>query len=186
MLLVQFRTREAHTAAFDRLQARAHASRAVEKPSVAGLYTAPAAGAPVESHDAVELIAGLGIAGDRYALRRGFWSDPRWPDQEITLVEAEVAEALGVKPGELRRNIATRGLRLEQLNGQAFRIDHTELFGVRHCDPCLHLEALTRPGIASALASCGGLRARIVRGGRVSLGDAIVLGAAIPSSPKEG
>ena len=170
----------------DRLPIRAQERGAVAAPKVAGLYTAPEAGAPIESHDVVELVVGLGIMGDRYALRRGFWSDPLWPDQEITLVEAEVAAALGLQPGELRRNIATRGLRLRQLTGYAFQIGQAELFGVRHCDPCLHLEALTRPGFARELAALGGLRARIVRGGRISVGDAIVIGTSTPFSSKEG
>ena len=35
----------------------------------------------MQSHDAVRVEPGLGIAGDRYATGEGHWSDPRWPDQ---------------------------------------------------------------------------------------------------------
>jgi hypothetical protein len=147
-------------------------------PSVVGLYTAAAAGAPIEPHQSVELIAGQGIAGDRYALGRGFWSDPIWPDQEITLIESEAVAALTLQPGQLRRNVETRGLALGGLIGVTFRLGAAELTGVRLCDPCAHLEQLTRSGIARAIGSRGGLRARIVRGGRVSIGDPIVIAVA--------
>jgi hypothetical protein len=142
--------------------------------TVTGLFTAAATGTPMESHLAVELVAGAGISGDRYALKTGFWSDPVWPDQEITLIESEVVRALAAEPGELRRNVETQGLRLRGLVGATFHIGAAELVGVRPCDPCLHLERLTRPGIARALVSKGGLRARIVRGGRVRVGDEIL------------
>lgn len=141
---------------------------------VAGLYTAEAAGAPLTSHAQVALLAGVGVAGDRYATRRGYWSDPKWPDQELTLVEAETAEALGVEAGLLRRNIVTRGVRLDDLIGATFQIGETVLEGVRPCDPCAYIEGLVqRPGLLKALVTCGGLRARIVQGGTVSVGDAV-------------
>lgn len=141
---------------------------------VAGLYVAARAGAPVEPRDEVELVPGVGIPGDRYATRAGYWSDPTWPDQELTLAEAEVAEALGLDPGLLRRNVATRGVRLNDLVGVTFRLGEAVLEGVRPCDPCRHLAELAgRPGLVRDLAGRGGLRARIVAGGRVRLGDAI-------------
>jgi MOSC domain-containing protein YiiM len=134
---------------------------------VRGLYVARAAGSPIE------LRAEAGVVGDRYAAGAGFWSDPRWPDQELTLVETEVAAGIGIAAGELRRNIATEGVRLETLIGSSFEVGETRLLGVRRCDPCLHLESLTRAGIAGELAERGGLRARIIRGGLVRLGDSI-------------
>lgn len=145
------------------------------QPRIVGLYTAPRAGAPIESHDSIELSPGIGVVGDRYALRLGWWSDPRWPDQEVTLVEAEIAIALAIEPGQLRRNIATWDLDLVDLVGVRFQIGVTELQGVRPCDPCRHLEELTRPGLASALAGRGGLRARVLRGGRIAVGAPIAV-----------
>jgi MOSC domain-containing protein YiiM len=127
----------------------------------------------MQSHEAVELEPGLGIPGDRYATGQGKWSDPRWPDQELTLVEAEMAERVGVEASALRRNIVTRGIVLETLIGREFQIGGARLLGVRPCDPCRYLASLTRPGITSALKDKGGLRAKVVQGGTIAVGDPI-------------
>jgi hypothetical protein len=142
---------------------------------VVGLYTATEAGAPVASRETVEIEAGRGIVGDRYATGSGYWSDPKWPDQELTLVEAEVADALAIEAGALRRNVVTRGVRLDDLIGRRFRIGDAVIEGVRPCDPCRHIESLTRPGIARELVGRGGLRARILTSGRLRVGDAVLV-----------
>lgn len=147
---------------------------------VVGLYTAEEAGAAMRRHAWVELIAGKGIAGDRYATGRGCWSDPRWPDQEVTLVEAEVAEALGLDASLLRRNIVTRGVRLPELIGVSFQVGDTTLRGVRPCDPCRYLETRLRPGLCAELRGRGGLRVAILTGGRICLDDRLVLGNELP------
>lgn len=155
---------------------------------VEAIFVAPSTGAPVDAPRSAHLIAGVGIEGDRYATGRGHWSDPRWPDQELTLVEAEVTEAIGVAGAALRRNLVTRGVRLETLIGARVRIGEAEIEGVRPCDPCAHIErAAAAPGLLRALAGRGGLRARIVRGGRVRVGDAIeVLGPACAPAESSG
>ncbi|HZU76062.1 MAG TPA: MOSC domain-containing protein [Dehalococcoidia bacterium] len=142
---------------------------------VVGLYTAACAGAPITGQTVVEVRPGVGIVGDRYARGLGYWSDPKWPDQELTLVEAEVAEDLDIDAGALRRNVVTHGVRLDGLIGVRFRIGDAVIEGVRPCDPCRHLESLTRPGIARALAGRGGLRARILTGGRLHVGDPLIV-----------
>jgi len=145
-------------------------------PLVVGLFVAPATGAPIEPRDDVLLVAGAGVAGDRYAMKRGYWSDPKWPDQELTFVEAEVAEALSIESGALRRNVVVRGVRLDELIGARFTLGEALIEGVRPCDPCAHIEQVNaRPGLLKELAGRGGLRARIVRGGRVRVGDALTV-----------
>lgn len=148
-------------------------------PRLAAIFTAARAGAPMVSHESAELLAGIGITGDRYARGLGHWSDPKWPDQQVTLFESEVAAALGTEPGALRRNLVTTGIRLDDLIGQDFRIGGALLHGVRHCDPCGYIETLTRPGMAAELASGRrGVRAAILEGGHIAVGDALtVLGA---------
>lgn len=142
---------------------------------VIGLYVAARAGAPVESRSSVDVQPGVGVIGDRYAEGRGHWSDPRWPDQELTLVESEVAEAIGIEAGQLRRNVVTCGIRLDGLIGATFQIGDVILSGVRRCDPCRYLESLTRPNVTRALIGRGGLRAYILRGGQIHRGDNISL-----------
>jgi len=115
---------------------------------VVGLCTAARAGAPLQPRAWVEVVPGVGISGDRYATRLGHWSDPRWPHQEMTLVEGEVAEELAVDAGQLRRSIVTRGVRLNDLIGLTFQLGGAQFVGVRRCDPCRYLDSLTRPGLA--------------------------------------
>ncbi|MGD9894955.1 MAG: MOSC domain-containing protein [Dehalococcoidia bacterium] len=146
---------------------------------VIGLYTAATAGAPIVSRTWVDVLPGAGIVGDRYARGQGHWSDPKWPDQELTMLEAEVAEELAIDPAALRRNVVTRDVRLDALTGARFQIGGAVLEGVRPCDPCQYLETLTRSGIMRALVGRGGLRVRVITSGRICVGDAIVL---VPAS----
>lgn len=153
-----------------------------EGASIVAICTSPRAGAPMEQHEVALLVPGVGIDGDRYALRTGWWSDPQWPDQELTLFEAEVAEAIGIAPSKARRNLVTRGVRLESLVGIRFRIGEAVVVGVRACDPCRYIEDLTgEPGITKALVGFnGGLRCHIEAGGQVRVGDVIeVVGPAV-------
>lgn len=148
---------------------------AVAAGTVVGLYTAPFAGAPMEQQGSVVVVPGVGIVGDRYALGTGEWSDPRWKDQELTLFEAEVAEALGIEEYVPRRNIVMRGVTLFGLIGVRFRLGDALLAGVRPCDPCNYIQQLTGiPDLTRSLAGDhGGLRVRIIEGGRIRLGDTI-------------
>lgn len=147
------------------------------------LGLAPVAAAPMEARPFLDLVAGVGVAGDRYAEGGGTWAD--WPDREVTLVEAETADDLGLDALLLRRNVVTRGADLGALEGRRFALGGALLEGVRPCDPCAHLESMVgKPGLKSRMAGRGGLRARVVAGGRVSVGDAIRVRDATPS-PRE-
>lgn len=150
-----------------------------DAPEVVALFTAPAAGMRMEPHSSVEVVAGLGISGDRYATRLGHWSDPRWKDQEVTLVSMELLDELGVEPPALRRNIVTRDIDLLNLVGLEFAIGTARLAGRRQCSPCGYIERLTRPGLFGELNGRGGLRAAILQGGTISVGDELrILGLA--------
>ena len=76
--------------------------------------------------------------------------------------------------GEARRNVVTRGIDLNALVGQRFRIGDVECFGQRLCEPCAHLERLTaQTGTLQALIHKGGLRADVLTGGEIRVGDRI-------------
>src|SRR4051812_39946844 len=107
---------------------------------VASLFIASTAGAPMTSCPSARVVAGLGMEGDRYREHTGHWSDPRWPDQELTLIEGETADALGIAAGLLRRNVVTRRERLTEVIGTDVRIGSALLRVVRPCDPCTYLE----------------------------------------------
>ena len=144
------------------------------------LLVAAAAGEPMELRAEVQLMPGLGIPNDRYATGTGHWSDPRWPDQELTLVEAELAEELSLDPTLLRRNIVTRGVRLDDLLGKEFMVGSALLRGIRRCDPCRYLESMTRSGLFDELRGRGGLRARVIEGGTITVGDPIQSAQVLP------
>jgi MOSC domain len=134
----------------------------------------------------VVAIAGVGLAGDRYALGIGFYSPrPTNPGaREVTLIEAETLDALrsehgiALEPSEHRRNLTVRGIRLSELLGKRFMVGEVVLEGVKDCPPCEHLEALTGKRLIAPLLERGGLRARVVIGGTIRVGDAV--GAAVP------
>jgi MOSC domain-containing protein YiiM len=146
--------------------------RDFEPPAVVALFTARAAGEPMQSHPAIEVVPGFGIPGDRYATRSGHWSDPKWRDQQLTLVSAELLDELGLGHDALRRNVVTRGMDLDDLIGLEFGIGTARLRGRRLCSPCAYVERLNkRPGLFEELAGRGGIRVSIVGAGRIEVGD---------------
>lgn len=141
---------------------------------VTGIYVGPAG--MVERATAV---AGRGLAGDRYFDGTGFFFSEGKRGQDLTLIEAEALEALANETGialsaaAARRNIVTRGIRLNDLVGRRFRIGEVECIGMRLCPPCAHLQEVTAPGVLRGLVHRGGLRADIVAGGEIAVGVAI-------------
>ena len=119
--------------------------------------------------DSVRAVAGKGLEGDRHFRARG-----AKPGQAITLVEAENVEAAGLAPGETRRQVTTRGVRLDRLVGKRFRVGEVECYGVELCEPCKHLQAMTRPGIIKELTHRAGINADILTDGTIAVGDAVV------------
>lgn len=149
---------------------------------IEAIHLADAAVAAPRAVSQATAIPGRGLATDRYERGRGTFSD--WPkDHELTLIEAEVIEALAREhdlhfaPGETRRNLTTRNVRLNDLVGQRFRIGpDVECIGTRLCEPCDHLERVThRPNLCRLMKGRGGLRARILSPGTIRVGDAITL-----------
>lgn len=140
---------------------------------VEGVFLAPAAEAPMVSADAVPVVAGRGLEGDRYFDGAGTFSEKGGTGREITFADAAALEAAGVAPLECRRNVVVSGVDLDGLIGRSFRVGELECIGRRRCEPCAHLQRLTRPGVLRALVHRGGLRADVVRGGTLRVGDAI-------------
>ncbi len=149
-----------------------------------GIYVAARKRDELQSVDQVEAIAGRGLTGDRYFLQDGSFSKKDSPDREVTLVEIEAVEALAkehdivLQPGQVRRNLVTRGVPLNHLVDKEFHIGNVRLRGLRLCEPCTHLESLTCKGVREGLVHRGGLRAQVVRGGILHTGDVVKLGVA--------
>jgi MOSC domain-containing protein YiiM len=144
-----------------------------------GIAIAPSEGEPLRRLEEVEAIAGRGLAGDRYATEDGHFSDPLRRPDAVTLIEAEAIEGLNADGIELthaesRRNLLTRGIDLNRLVGRRFRVGRVECQGIELADPCSYLQGLTRPGVLRGLVDRGGLRAAILTGGTIAIGDEVL------------
>jgi hypothetical protein len=145
---------------------------------VEALLTAAHAEVAIQTHQVVDLRAGRGIVGDRYFDGTGTFSASEKHGQQLTLIEAEVLDALrdeglDLAPADARRNIVTRGVDLNALVGQEFQIGTAICIGRRLCEPCSHLQRLTGTALLRPMVHRGGLRADILTSGVVHVGDAI-------------
>ena len=147
---------------------------------VVSLHIAPSGAAPMQSVGSITAVAGRGLEGDRYCNLTGTYSNHPGDGRHVTLIESEALAALrreyGVElaAGLARRNIVSRGVALNHLIGREFRVGAVTLRGTRLCEPCLHLEKLSSKGAMRGLIHRGGLRAEIISGGVIRVGDPIV------------
>ena len=147
---------------------------------IEAIYIAREQGVPVERLEEVEALKGCGLEGDRYCSGTGHWS--RFGrDCEVTFVEAEDLDriqaetGLRLKNGEHRRNVVTRGVKLGDLHRVRFRVGEA-IFGYgKPCSVCRHIERVTETGMTRALKGRGGMCAKVIQGGRIRPGDAVVV-----------
>ena len=137
-----------------------------------GIYVGPerALPAPVDS---VRALAGRGLEGNRY------FYDAAPAGRAVTLIAAEAHEAFTAETGielsaaESRRNVLTRGVDVNALVGKRFRVGDVECLGVELCEPCRHLESVTRPGVLKGMVHRAGLNADILTDGNIAVGDPV-------------
>ena len=131
----------------------------------------------MESHDFIELRTNHGIVGDRKAREasRG----------QVTIVSveqlAQAGEVLGktIGPGVTRRNVTIAGLELRPEIGLRLRLGEALLEVSGDCAPCELMDEVLGPGAMDALRhDRSGVRARVLEGGRLSVGDAVRVEAA--------
>ena len=141
---------------------------------VEGIYVAAEHGELPEPVDSVRAHAGRGLEGNRY------FFDEAAPGTALTLIAAEAVEAMerehgiSIEPRESRRNVVTRGIDVNELVGNRFRVGDVQCRGVELCEPCTTLESMTKPGVIKGLVHRGGLNADILSDGEISIGDAVV------------
>jgi MOSC domain-containing protein YiiM len=147
---------------------------------VISVHIAPTVGAPMVSLDSIRAVAGHGLEGDRYFLGEGFYSWFGGPLREVSLIEAEVLERLAsdhlleLAPGETRRNIITRGVRLGHLVGRTFRVGQVLMRGIEICEPCKHLVDVTGTNqLLTALIHRGRLHAQILTDSEIHTNDLV-------------
>lgn len=132
---------------------------------------------PVVELETVEVEIGSGLVGDRYTSS----SSGSGGKRGVTLIQAEhlpvIAALAGldaVHPATLRRNLVVSGIPVIALKGRQFRVGDVVLEGTTPCDPCSKMEAALGPGGYNAMRGHGGLCARVIEGGTIRRGDAVV------------
>ena len=148
---------------------------------VVGIYVSEVKTGPMKALDAATALKGRGLVGDRYAAKAGTFTprSDRLRGYDLTLIESEVLDRLTLPDGshlaaaKSRRNVVTQGIDLNALVGHEFTVGTVRAFGQRLCEPCIHLQRLTRPGVVAGLVHRGGLRADILTDGEIRLGDEI-------------
>ncbi len=149
---------------------------------IEAIYVSTERRQPMVARQEVELRTGSGIVGDRHFGRAD------WPGQNLTLVEAEEIERFSAETGvalaqdATRRNIVTRGVRLNDLVGREFAIGDVRLYGVELCEPCstlgklLATDELSPPSVVRAFVHRAGLRADVVSDGVIATGMKLLPG----------
>jgi MOSC domain-containing protein YiiM len=132
---------------------------------------------PARSIDATEALAGIGLADDRLG-RRG---EAELSTRQVTLIQAEhlpviaqLARVAAVDPTGLRRNLVVSGINLLALKNARLRVGGALLEIVGPCQPCSRMEETIGPGGYAAMRGHGGMTARILGGGAIRVGDAVV------------
>lgn len=164
-------------------QPTVHSARTIGE--VVGIYVSEIKTGPMKALATATAVKDKGLLGDRYATKAGTFTPRslRLRGYDVTLIESEVLDQLTLPDGsklaaaESRRNLVTRGIDLNALVGREFNIGPVRAFGQRLCEPCVHLERLTRPGVVAELVHRGGLRADILTDGEIRLGDKIEAGS---------
>jgi len=129
----------------------------------------------MSAQQSVEALTGAGLTGDRYSEAK----NRRSPDYQVTFIELENIEAfaqatgLPLTPDMPRRNIITSGIRLNGLCGKRFIVGGARFEGLELCEPCSLFAKRTHREVLRFFVGKGGLRARIVSGGEIRVGDAI-------------
>jgi hypothetical protein len=148
--------------------------------TVEGLAVAPAAEVPMQLVEVAWARAGRGLDGDRYAAGVGTFSPRagRRPGYDLTVLAAEVLDEMAaagqpVEFARTRRNVLTRGIDVNALVGRRFRIGEVLCEGRRLCEPCVHLDRLSGPGLLRPLIHRGGVRVDILTDGEIRLGATV-------------
>ena len=147
---------------------------------VVSIHRACARDAPAESLTSAEIRTEFGLEGDFRSQR---------PGRHVTLIEEETLRAVGerlgiaIPPGASRRQIVVRGMALNATVGQTLRVGEVVLAVTSRCDPCVKMEGKIGPGARAALADRGGVCARVLAGGRLRVGDAVVIEPAAAPGP---
>ena len=128
----------------------------------------------IEEVTSIEVLANKGVVGDRH------FNEYNDPYNQITLIELENIDYynnkynLNIPYIDFRRNIVTKGIKLNDLVGKKLIIGKTEIKGIDLCRPCKSLqENLGQKNIIKEFLRMGGLRCAILTSSNIKAGDEI-------------
>ena len=128
----------------------------------------------IKEVNSIKVLANQGIIGDRH------FKEFNDPYSQLSLIESENIDYYNIKYGldipyiDFRRNIITKGIRLNDLIGKKFLVGEVELEGIDLCRPCRHLcELLDQDNIIKEFLRRGGLRCQILSSSHIEVGDRI-------------
>lgn len=128
----------------------------------------------VESKNEIEITESAGIVGDHYSGSSG--------KRQVTLIQAEHLEAVAsilkiekVDPKLTRRNIVVSGVNLLAFKSLTFQIGEAVLETTGLCHPCSRMEENFGPGGYNAMRGHGGITTKVVKGGKIKVGDEVRL-----------
>ena len=128
----------------------------------------------IEDVNSIEVLANKGVVGDRH------FNDYNDPYCQLSLIESENVDYYNTKFGlnipylDFRRNIITKGIKLNDLIGKRLLIGEVKVEVIDLCRPCRHLtEMLNQENILKEFLRRGGLRCQILSSSKISVGDLI-------------
>ena len=128
----------------------------------------------IEEVETIEVLANKGVVGDRH------FDNYNDPYCQLSLIESENIDEYNLKFGlnipylDFRRNIITKGIKLNDLVGKKLSIGNVEVEGIDLCRPCRHLtEMLDQENILKEFLRKGGLRCQILSSSKIKVGDTI-------------
>ena len=128
----------------------------------------------IKEVESIEVLANKGVVGDRH------FDNYNDPYCQLSLIEAENIDEYNLKFGlnipylDFRRNIITKGIKLNDLVGKKLSIGNVEVEGIDLCRPCRHLtEMLDQENILKEFLRKGGLRCQILSSSKIKVGDSI-------------
>lgn len=136
----------------------------------------PARRAPMSSLEEAHAVEELGLEGDHRMVKTP------GSGRQVTLISeefiAQISHYLGnksVRPEQLRRNLVVKDINLNALRYQNFQIDEAIFQAGALCHPCSRMEQNLGQGAIAAMMGYGGLCCKIIRSGRIALGDKVEL-----------
>ena len=131
---------------------------------------------PIKEVNSIEVLANKGIVGDRH------FHDFNDPYNQLSLIESENIDEYNIKFGldipyiDFRRNVITKGIRLNDLVGKKLKVGSVELDAIDLCRPCRHLtEMLNQKNVLKEFLRKGGIRCQILSSSNIHVGDKIEL-----------